>query len=837
MAFNPFHGFRKHQKTIFAILVIICMFVFILQFGAGDVFTRALGWFGAGRSKGTVVATLNGTKVYEPDLRQLYQERDMANFVVVAAASLADANPPEDRTPRQTLAQMIVLLYNNRQFRLPPFGRFDSNEELLDFMVWRAKADKLGIILTEADVRKLVNRIAGKDVFGGKPFTSSELITRLVRSTDANRRGRAISADDLLRALTDEFRVVLAQEFVLGHGAGVFGGSLFGAAPESAQPAATTGEFLQYYRDQRATLAVWMLPLNVNDYLAEAKKKPLPSEKELKDLFDRYKGDVPTPTRVRPAFKEPERVKAEWVVASRDMPYFKDLVRLRVELPEAFTKLGPRGAASASIGAQIGFAATGLGPIGSAAPWLALSPAPISFDRTLPRYADFLAKQTGIVRDRLSDYSVMSPRSLSLFVARALTAPNPDPGAAALPALALSWAGTAAGAEAEETNRVLSTSLTLLANVGAPALGRGLVPPIGGLAYRSPVASYWEMRARLLEELKEEELINPTSGVVTREMEDFEKELAKLKGKPDEANKLIADTIKKYGLRHVAMTTVLDRYQLEKDDKFDPEKDTDSALKKLRDDYLAAQFNKEPSQFADYLLSLKAPYESKNFRNRGDVYAIWQTEFVKAREHKSLAEARDKVVDAVYLEEARTLARAQAEEWSNQARKWRSSLSVAEVERRLREASKKEGFTLDNVARLVSQSAVEAREGKTYAPYAPPASRIAYPKRNLVDQLVKQLKEPGDTTVISDEPERNFYVAVLESRNDQTDLGPFLEVLKDTPARDTLWSRHFLPARRREWEKAVIKQLRLDAGAILTEDGDYKLPGGIRDPGASGSGD
>src|SRR5260370_23645614 len=79
MAFNPFHGFRKHQKTFFAIMVIVCMFVFILQFGAGDAFTRALSWFGAGRGKGTVVATLNGTKVYETDLSQLNRQRSFAS--------------------------------------------------------------------------------------------------------------------------------------------------------------------------------------------------------------------------------------------------------------------------------------------------------------------------------------------------------------------------------------------------------------------------------------------------------------------------------------------------------------------------------------------------------------------------------------------------------------------------------------------------------------------------------------------------------------------------------------------------------------------------------------
>src|SRR5579872_3378372 len=108
MAFNPFHGFRKHQKTLFAIMVIVCMFVFILQFGAGDVFSRALNWIGGGRGKGTVVTTLNGTKVYETDLGQLYRERQMAAFVVILAAAQSEATPPDRRMGRETFAERVL---------------------------------------------------------------------------------------------------------------------------------------------------------------------------------------------------------------------------------------------------------------------------------------------------------------------------------------------------------------------------------------------------------------------------------------------------------------------------------------------------------------------------------------------------------------------------------------------------------------------------------------------------------------------------------------------------------------------------------------------------------
>src|SRR5262245_55706106 len=87
MAFNPFNWFRKHQKVIFAGLTILCMIVFIFQFGAGDPFTRALAWFGGGRAAGDVVTTMYGKKVYEGDLTRMERQRTIANQFILSAVS------------------------------------------------------------------------------------------------------------------------------------------------------------------------------------------------------------------------------------------------------------------------------------------------------------------------------------------------------------------------------------------------------------------------------------------------------------------------------------------------------------------------------------------------------------------------------------------------------------------------------------------------------------------------------------------------------------------------------------------------------------------------------
>src|SRR5438270_12381887 len=87
MAFNPFHGFRKHSKVIFAILTIICMITFILSsgLGRGDFFDWLVGLVGAGR-KGEVYTTLYGSKVYQRDLQERRNHREIANELMQGVA-------------------------------------------------------------------------------------------------------------------------------------------------------------------------------------------------------------------------------------------------------------------------------------------------------------------------------------------------------------------------------------------------------------------------------------------------------------------------------------------------------------------------------------------------------------------------------------------------------------------------------------------------------------------------------------------------------------------------------------------------------------------------------
>ena len=100
MAFNPFHTFRKHKKVMFAALTIICMGVFVLSFGPGDIFQR-FGFSAKDQQGNEVVATLYGKKVTESDLSKLgFQEGFPTPPASVARDAPVRAFPPVRATTR-----------------------------------------------------------------------------------------------------------------------------------------------------------------------------------------------------------------------------------------------------------------------------------------------------------------------------------------------------------------------------------------------------------------------------------------------------------------------------------------------------------------------------------------------------------------------------------------------------------------------------------------------------------------------------------------------------------------------------------------------------------------
>ena len=95
MAFNPFNVFRRNQKILFALLTVVVMFMFVLSSGFGggaDFFDWFPRMIGSKARSGDVLATIDGSKVYESDLQRIQTKRTLANQYMSAAAAQAREN-------------------------------------------------------------------------------------------------------------------------------------------------------------------------------------------------------------------------------------------------------------------------------------------------------------------------------------------------------------------------------------------------------------------------------------------------------------------------------------------------------------------------------------------------------------------------------------------------------------------------------------------------------------------------------------------------------------------------------------------------------------------------
>ncbi len=221
---------------------------------------------------------------------------------------------PEQLRAIDAIATALAVQAWSTNPQKPPqeyyFGGTPKADELLDFALWKHQADKLGIVLTSADICREVNRAWGNGDFlkpDGK-FENNDWVGKFLGASQKIHKN--LGPQDLLRALTDEYRVAIAKEAILGAGSGVrfYRGAFDGIHHSPA--VGTPDEFLKYYQEQRTTLAVSVLPVSVENFVSKVENKP--TDEDLRNLFARYKDDEPSPTRRQPGFKEPRRIKVAY---------------------------------------------------------------------------------------------------------------------------------------------------------------------------------------------------------------------------------------------------------------------------------------------------------------------------------------------------------------------------------------------------------------------------------------------------------------------------------------------------------------------------------------------
>jgi hypothetical protein len=409
--FRTFRKYQKPMFATLAIICMFVFVLSIGTGGRGDLFTEIASWAGQGRKVANAVATIDGKQVGRDDLDRLRQQRVMANrfigvavpmarqelltqletdvgkmqgknmWAMMAPRIIADLRGEQDpRNPRpqprlqqlQQAAQMALTLKQfaseggdeatrkelqhlsdqleaaavsalteaeRAQFRQLYFGGTLTDESLLDFMLWLKLADRYQIKFTEKDVKAAVAR----ETLGSLTPARSADIEKGLRA-----QYKDYSADKLIQAMTDEFRVRAAQAAVLGVPPEDLTAELFsrnrmmrapGSTSTSVTPAANTPyDDWEFFRDQRTELQVAMLPVPVDRFLAQVKEQP--TDEEIRKLFEQHKNDEPDPSLERPGFKQPREVKVQWLSVKPDAPYFRDNATRAAPLARAAAQVG-----------------------------------------------------------------------------------------------------------------------------------------------------------------------------------------------------------------------------------------------------------------------------------------------------------------------------------------------------------------------------------------------------------------------------------------------------------------------------------------------------------------
>jgi hypothetical protein len=861
MAFNPFHGFRKHSKVVFVGLTILCMGTFILSsgMGRGDFFTQMTDWF-TGRVSRTTYVSIDGKAFSGRDIDEVNYQRRMANEYMDAAVfaarnnleqrlSITAAQLPEDArrqlqqafTPRMialmtrdvqqiqrayfttlmqiqqadsekktdlanalgTLRRLIELDFTvvaNRRTGERFFGMADSDkiDDTINFLLWRRQADQLGVRLSDNDVGSMIQTETGDEL----NREAADLVERMMRERFRN----GYSFENLYAALKDEFRVRIAQLALTGSCSGVGRHTLTNAPTEM-----TPQEAWKLFEDARTTVRVGMIDVPVKDFLGKVTETP--ADDDLKKLFEKYKNDEPAPDRDQPAFKEPRKIGIAWIGANAESPYYRNAVDTVLAIVPALRLLGDTAAASAAL-------------------------MPVQIDAELLAQEEAWRKQETqwweplqTFRPRVHESSLSRPEVAAALVAGAATPAGALAGPVAMQA-------AAAKREAE-----------VRAKFGVAMIGLATAPdPLG--IFGAPVAALpqttlAEARPLLMAKAKTE-LLNGSkdvpsttpAGLVAGDLYSIRGEVMKLgreKGKED-VEKYVAGVVKERGLEHGRTSEPRDQYHLGDDAGLSPLKQAYQKANGTRD-LLLRQFG--PAFFRDQKEDANAPdgpFIPHRYVLTGTAddphFYWWRTDDVPPKTPK-FDKARSEVVEAWKLSKARELAKKEADRIRDELAK------TPRTEANLKDAAVQNGnreyFELGPISQYMpqllptqigtlSRDYANLRPGMTSEQisqvYQIPADRIAYPDFTMMEDILKLREDPaGKTIVVDDKPKQNYYVTTLLKRQEPT-KEEFARSYKGSMAgateSDTLLAR--LTANRADdYRKAVVAQLREQSKVVVQE--------------------
>jgi hypothetical protein len=770
-----------------------------------------------------------------PDMRLQPLQKNLAEIQKQMGYPETQNNPEQYRA-LDALATILAFqswIYDpQKPSREYYFGGTKRTEDLLDFLIWKHEADRLGIVLTQADVCREVNRAWGNGDYlqpDGK-FERNEWVANFFRNN--SRIHKNLTERDLLAALTDEFRVALAKEAILGSASGVRSYREAVDHIHHSPSVATPDEFYKYFQERRTELSVKMLSIDVKDFVPQVKAEP--TEADLRNLYARYQNDEPSPTRRQPGFKEPRRIKVEYVSYRPEGPFARQLAAKAMEHLPVLRVGHP--AAPFAAGGGLAWAAqlAGYADVETAIRDLydkyredeKQVRKPVKYDADDSTAGDRFGLAMDF-QDWRSTERQAAVATLGQLIGNAATGATPI-------AAPISWL---AGETSDERATLTAFAATVLAGDSSSPLA-AMTLPMRYLYVTQPLEG---VRGQLLERFQTALGKKLMDDHITAMRKELDKVLAG--NSEQKTSAFLKKAIPEYGLENFhAMTSLQTRQEIL--DHPDP------ALLELQTAYNASKSNSPmPLDFAAELFQpldvsgRDAPSRSWQFTSpSGDVaWVFWRTEDQQARV-RPFADIRGEVKDAWYLEQARRLARDKASEINGELKK--QNLAPEAAVQFLTEQKLGRVFSLTrvshlkaNVFNLPTGPFVEPK----YTPYQPPKEDVPYPPADFVAQLLK-LKNRGESRVIQDQPVRHIYIAVLMENPQPPERSEFYKVynLVNQENRNEfqkqekpLWVQ-MMEDRQRKYIRGLMEQLRAEATKNL-DNGEYVLPESVRNRGESSS--
>jgi len=611
MAFNPFDVFRRNQRILFAGLTIVIMFMFVLSFGQGDFFSLIPRWLSARARTGEVLAVVDGSRIYQSELRELDTNRLLANEYMGRAAEVCAANAQKSlfaglekvsavnkpiieaglrnlQVGFMPNANQAFQFYQQYGFGAPPsegemiaeremtLGRTIQELRTIERAPNPAEADQTAArnLLQVIDLQQRMSAGRGKNpvyFFNAPNGSTKDRMDFLLWLKKADQLGIHYTDADVIEMTNNEFYRKLTNEDLAG-----IEGSLRGK--QDFTPARLRASIGDEFRVRAAQAAVlgneFLIPdgrsFDSPTQFFEFYKKqiapatftlvPFPAENYLdqvtgtpeettrRELFQSGRNEDPNPGLPRFGLREPRKLKLEYVELTGDEPYFLAAATESIKLAEFFAPT------------QICFAT----PLGGQANFNLLAALAVTgksnllTDGLYKKYADDHRRKLGeswfsmFPSSAQPDTNLVQPQVPVALLTALHGSGNPFTALGA-------YAGALALADRKSRLDTLPGTFLppLLPGLGQLAVGlSSVVPTVAAIQPLPPKA----VQALLVEQLRKSQ----TQAVAGADAKKFSEELTKLNAPADsaEAKAKIAEFVKTRGLKLGASKDFRDMFNI-----------------------------------------------------------------------------------------------------------------------------------------------------------------------------------------------------------------------------------------------------------------------------------